>query len=143
MKQLLTFHLGAEVYGLEVNRIQEVIESPRLNYIPRAPEVFLGAINVHGSPRTALHLPQFLGFSQTGIDSRIIALTPADSALALAVTRLGGIIPLDPELVLPRQEGSAENSCIRAVLQREEGMINLLHLDQLLVLVEQVCRGES
>lgn len=143
MEQLLTFYLGPERYGLEVDRVQEVLQDPPYNAIPRAPAVLLGAINVHGSPRTVLHLPRFLGFPQEETDSRIITLTPGSSSLAFAVSRLGDIVPLDTEQVLPRQEGSAENSCIRAVVQREDGMINLLHLDQLLVLVEQLCERQT
>ncbi len=139
MDQVLTFRLENELYGLEVDRIQEVLQSPPLHYIPRTPPSFLGSINVHGSPRTVLDLARFLEFAAEVRDPRIVVLTPSSSSLAFSVTQLERIVPLDPEQVFPRQEGAAAGSCIRSVLQLEEQMINLLDLDLLLQRVEEVC----
>ena len=133
MAQLLAFQLGSEMYGLEVTHIQEVVESPPLYYIPRAPASLLGAINFHGSILPVLDLAACLGFGEKERDLRIIVLTPEEAQLALAVSAIVGIVPFAEEALLPGQEGQALAACIRAVLPDRGEMINLLDLDRLLV----------
>ena len=43
----LLFTLGEEVYGLEVDAIQEIVEDPSLHFVPRAEGILTGAINFH------------------------------------------------------------------------------------------------
>ena len=56
MGQVLTFRLGEERYGLEMAKVQEIIEAPRFYYIPLAPPCYLGAINFHGTILPVLDL---------------------------------------------------------------------------------------
>lgn len=138
MDQLLCFRVADEVYGLEIDAVQEVVAAPQVNPVCRAPQALQGMINLHGSPRAVLNLPLFLGFDASPLDPRLIALTPGCSGLALAVTELLGIRPLDPDHVLPHPEERPE-ACLRAVLQMEDAMINLLHLERLRQRLEQAC----
>jgi len=134
MNSLLTFVVGDERYGVAIDQVQEVVRAPRLDPVPRAPSWLAGAINLHGSPRAVIDLPAFLGFPGGDRDPRLIALTPAASGLALAITRLESIVDCDLEAVLPRQED--DDSCVRGVLPQPERMINLLHLERLLQRLE-------
>ena len=61
MDRVLLFRLGDDLYALEVDQVQEVVESPRYHYIPRAPAGFAGAINFHGSIVPVLDLAAFFG----------------------------------------------------------------------------------
>ncbi|OHB28660.1 MAG: hypothetical protein A2X84_06330 [Desulfuromonadaceae bacterium GWC2_58_13] len=132
MDQLLVFRLGGENYGLEVAHIQEVVESPPLYYIPRAPAILLGAMNFHGSILPVLDLTASLGFGEGEHDHRIIVLTPDNAQLALAVSALAGIVPFADEALLPAREDQVPMACIRSVLPDRGEMINLLDLDRLL-----------
>lgn len=132
MNKVLVFWLGNELYGLEISHIQEVAEAPTSHYIPKAPEHFLGAINFHGSILPIFALADFLGFGEAERDHRVIVLPPARCSLALAVTGIRGFVPYDPETLLPMEDERKEDTLIRAVLNREEEMINMLDLDTLL-----------
>ena len=138
MDQLLCFRVADETYGLEIEAIQEVVKAPRINPVCRTPQMILGLINLHGSPRTVINLPTLLGFDQGPLDPRLVALTPGCSGLALAVTELLGIRPLDPDHVLPHPEERPE-ACLRAVLQMDDAMISLLHLERLRQRLERAC----
>lgn len=46
--QLLTFVLDDEVYGTDINQIQEVLEYRKVTRVPRTPEYLLGVINLRG-----------------------------------------------------------------------------------------------
>jgi len=137
MERLLLFRLGDELYALEVAQVQEVVESPRYHYIPRAPALFAGAINFHGSVVPVLDLAPFLGCAGSGRDGRVIVLPAEVCALGLAVTAVQRIVPLDGETLLPlAKEGRAEGCC-RAVFDSPWGEVNLLDVDRLLAGLEK------
>lgn len=132
MDLVLTFRLGEELYGLEVAQVQEIVESPRFDFIPLAPAGYLGAINLHGSILPVLDLAAYLGMDGRQRDPRIIALPPATCALGLGVNAIGDILPLERDKLLPfRQEGQRE-AFIREVFNPGGEMINLLDLPRLL-----------
>ena len=73
MSQLLVFFLGEERYGLEVEKIQEVVEAEELFYVPRAPANILGAINFHSQVVPVFDLGGFLGLAEEERDHRVVA----------------------------------------------------------------------
>lgn len=135
--QILVFHLGEELYGLEVAEIQEVLESPVLHYIPRASEHFLGAVNFHGNILPVLDLASFLGFTHEQRDRRVIIMASGLCSLALAVTEVGRIVTCDTDDLLPIPQEQQPACHIRAVLSREEEMINMLDAAKLLTSLEK------
>lgn len=143
MAQILVFRLGSEMYGLEVAHIQEVVESPPLYYIPRAPDSLIGAMNFHGSILPVLDLAACLGFGEGQQDPRIVVLTPAIAQLALAVSAIQGTLPFADEDLLPTRDDQAQAACIRAVLPDQDDMINLLDLDQLLGSLENFLNSDG
>lgn len=134
--QILVFRLGEELYGLEVAKIQEVVESPVLHYIPRASKHLLGAINFHGNILPVLDLASLLGFAVEQRDGRVIILASGLCSLALAVTTVGRIVTCDADDLLPFPQEQQPASHIRAVLSRENEMVNMLDAARLLTSLE-------
>ncbi len=48
-EQFLTFHLGDEVYGIEVLRVKEILQYSGITKVPRTPPYIQGVINLRGS----------------------------------------------------------------------------------------------
>lgn len=136
MDLALIFHLGQEVYGLEVGHIQEIVEHPALYYVPRAPAHIRGAINFHGTILPVLDLAAYLGFSDGEHSPRVVVLDPRLCALALEVTTIRRIVELDREAIIPLPAGQNQNF-IRAVFNRQGEMINLLDIQRLLASLEK------
>ena len=44
----LTFGLGAELYGLEILKVQEIIKMQEITFVPRSPAYIKGVINLRG-----------------------------------------------------------------------------------------------
>ncbi len=99
MEQLLMFRLGANLYGLEVERIQEILDAPVCHYLPRAPAHFAGAVNFHGSVLPLIDLPGMAGEIDARRDHRVMVLPPAVCAIALQVSAIEGILQVPPEVL--------------------------------------------
>jgi purine-binding chemotaxis protein CheW len=143
MEQVLIFRLGEELCALDVAHIQEVIESPHYHYIPLAPAVFPGAINFHGSILPVLDLGACLGFAGDQKNGRIIVLAASLCRLALAVTAIQRIVPLDADALLSSREDGRLAGCSRAVFSLDGEMINLLDAARLLASLEMTEMGSG
>jgi len=136
MERLLLFRLGEKLHALEVEQVQEVVESPRYHYIPRAPAVFAGAINFHGSIVPVLDLAVFAGCPGERGDGRIIVLPPEVCILGLAVPGVQRIVPLDGETLQPLTTEEQPEGLCRAVFASPWGEIGLLDVPRLLASLE-------
>jgi purine-binding chemotaxis protein CheW len=47
--QIVTFQVGTEQYGLEINSISEIVRPHRITPLPRMPEFIEGVINLRGT----------------------------------------------------------------------------------------------
>lgn len=132
MEQVLVFALGSTPYGLDIAQVQEIVESPPLYFIPRAPAHFLGAINFHGQVLPVLDVPRFLGLTTAKRDRRIVVLASELGAAALAVSAVGRILPADPDCLQPPSEEGVNHPFVRAELHQEDQRIILLDAARLL-----------
>ncbi len=132
MDHFLLLGLGEATYAIEVGKIKEIVESPTVHFVPRAPACFVGAINVHGTVFPVLDLPVHLGYTGSARDHRIVVLAPEVCTLALTVSRVGRIVPCDPERFLPTLEQRAVDSFGRAQFERAGELVYVLDLPRLI-----------
>lgn len=137
MDLVLTFRLGEENYGLEIAQVQEIVEAAGFDYIPLAPPEYLGAINFHGTILPVLDLASYLGLPGQQRDPRVVVLPPATCALALGVTAVGRILPLERDKLLPVHQEREKEAFIREVFNHHGEMINMLDLPRMLASLEK------
>ena len=131
MALTLIFKLGEEVYGLEINAIQEIIEDPSQYYVPRAEGVLKGAINFHGQILAEIDLPTLLGLAGEERDHRRVVLTPEFRSLVLTVSDIQKIVKLDLSALQPPPENTRQ-SAIRGVADLDGRMVNLLDTSEVI-----------
>ena len=136
MELVLIFKLADEWFGLEVDDLQEIVESPELNYVPRAPDWIIGAINFHGNIVPVLDLGKYMGLADSAYGDRAVVLPIGQKALALGVSGIHRIVPLDPDLMLPCQQEEQTELHIRMLYNHDGTMINMLDLPSLLSSLE-------
>jgi purine-binding chemotaxis protein CheW len=61
MRQLSTFSLGSNLYGIDVSAVQEVTASLPILKVPLAPPFIKGLINLRGQIATAIELSALIG----------------------------------------------------------------------------------
>jgi purine-binding chemotaxis protein CheW len=140
MELTLIFTLGDEVYGLEIDAVQEIVEDPSLHYAPRAGGALTGAINFHGQVLAAIDLQELLGFSGEERDHRCVILTPEFRALALRVGCIQRIARLDLSALHPAPAHSRE-CAVRGVADLDGMMVNLLDTDEVINQLENIYGG--
>jgi len=93
-KQLVCFFVGSDQYGINVTKVQEVLECQQATEVPLADSQIIGLINLRGSIITTLDLRKILdvkGSYDTGEEKHIIIQTE-DELLSLAVDRVGEVV---------------------------------------------------
>ena len=137
MALVLIYKLGENLYGLEIEAIQEIIEDPVLHYVPRAEGVLTGSINFHGQILAVIDLPALLGFAEGQHDYRHLVLTPEHRSLVLTISGVERIVNLEMELLLPPPEDN-DRPAVRGVIDLDEMTINLLDTDQVIKQLEEI-----
>lgn len=68
--QLVTFQVGSEEYGLDINSITEVVRPQKITPLPRMPEFVEGVINLRGIIIPAVDLRKRFGLATIHDDLR-------------------------------------------------------------------------
>lgn len=131
MKKILIFRLGSEWFGLEISRIQEIAEMPQLDYIPMAPDWFMGAMNFHGNIIPVLDLGLYLDIETLMTVNKVVVMPPGQEGVALGVTEVFRIVEYDPEACLPSRQEDKRKKMIRQIYDYEGLVVNMLDISGL------------
>ena len=96
-RQFCTFFLHGHHFGVEVERVQEVLRHQQSTRVPLAAEVVRGLINLRGQIVTAIDLRARLGFPERtgGRDPMNVVIRADDGAVSLLVDEIADVIEVD------------------------------------------------
>lgn len=99
--QLCTFYINEHLFGIKVDRIQEVIKSHQMTPVPLSPSFVGGLINLRGQIVMAIDLKDKMELAKSGeINSQMnIVLRHGDSLISLLVDSVGDVISVSPEQI--------------------------------------------
>ena len=95
--QFCTFFLDDLYFGVEVQRVQEVLRHQPMTRVPLASRMIGGLINLRGQIVTAIDLRQRLGLAKwRGSEQPMnVIVRTDDSAVSLLVDEIGDVIEVD------------------------------------------------
>jgi purine-binding chemotaxis protein CheW len=95
--QLATFRLDGDLYGVEVEHVQEVLRSQKLTRVPLAPPAVAGLINLRGQVVTAIELRERLGRPPRpeGTDAVVIVVRLHGEAVSLLVDSIADVVDVE------------------------------------------------
>jgi purine-binding chemotaxis protein CheW len=95
--QLATFRLDGDLYGVEVEHVQEVLRSQKLTRVPLAPPAVAGLINLRGQVVTAIELRERLGRPPRpeGTDAVVIVVRLRGEAVSLLVDSIADVVDVE------------------------------------------------
>jgi len=96
-RQFCTFYLAQSLFGVEVEKVQEVIRHQEMTQVPLADPVVGGLINLRGQIVTALDMRQRLGLSKRGPEQMPmnVVVRGDDGAVSLLVDEIGDVVEVD------------------------------------------------
>lgn len=139
-RQVLTFNLGPEIYGVEVLRVHEIRGWSPVTRLPHAPSHVLGVLNLRGSVVPIVDLRMRFGLPQvefTPLTVIVVLSVQGPSGrrdVGLVVDGVSDVIDLDASQLraAPGDEAGAGGDVIEALATVENRMLILLDVDALL-----------
>ena len=105
--ELLTFHLGEEMFAAEVDHVREVLEFSDITRIPRTPDFMRGVINMRGSVvpiidmRTKFNLPPSKETEDTCIIVIEVSIAGEIMVMGMLVDAVEEVIELEHDQIEP------------------------------------------
>jgi len=133
-----TFYLDGLLFGIEVEKIQEVLGRQEITPVPLAPPVVLGLVNLRGQIITAMDLRRRLGLGEHTANhlSINIVVRSNEDILSLLVDEIGDVVEVGQETFEPPPETFDPKSrgLIRGVHKLSGGLMHVLDADQAVTL---------
>ena len=134
--QLVTFHLGSEIYGVEISRIREVIHYREPAAASGAPESIDGVIELRGRRIPVMDLMSRIGQRSTGREARrIVILELEERPLGIVVDDIHQVLRISRSQyeALPESlSGDRRSSCIQRLAITEDALIMVLEPERIL-----------
>ena len=138
---LVTFRIGAELFGVPIGMVQEIVRVPAITRIPQAPEFVEGVINLRGRVITVVDMRKRL--NQAGLPreqsnwarkSRILVIESGGRLVGVIVDEVAEVLKLPGERVeqaAPLVAG-LNNQYITGVGKLEDRLLILLDIENIL-----------
>ena len=135
-RELLTFTLGQEEYGIDILKVQEIRGYDAVTKIANAPEFIKGVINLRGIivPIVDLRIKFHLGNVEYNQFTVVIILNVAKRVVGIVVDGVSDVIALTEEQMraAPEFSSSLETQYIQGLGTVDERMIIVMDIEKLL-----------
>ena len=135
-RELLTFTLGNEEYGIDILKVQEIRGYDAVTSIANAPEFIKGVINLRGIivPIVDLRIKFHLGTVEYNQFTVVIILNVANRVVGIVVDGVSDVITLAAEQLKPSPEFSStmDTQYILGLGTVEQRMIIVMDIEKLL-----------
>ncbi len=135
-RELLTFTLGSEEYGIDILKVQEIRGYDAVTTIANAPEFIKGVINLRGIivPIVDLRIKFHLGRVEYDQFTVVIILNVANRVVGIVVDGVSDVIALGAEQLKPSPEFSStmDTQYIMGLGTVDERMIIVMDIEKLL-----------
>lgn len=135
---LVTFVLDDRRYALHMDAVVKVIRIVEISPLPRAPEIVVGVINIHGDVVPIIDARQRFGLPKREIllsDQLIIAYA-GQRKVGLIVDEVEGVIEYAEQDIVAAKSILPDSEYVEGVLKLSDGLLLIHDLDQFLSLEE-------
>jgi len=135
-RQLVVFQLGAELYGVEISRVHEIIRLQSVTKVPRAPSFVEGVINLRGKVIPVVDLRRRFGLptSDHTRASRIVVVEIGDQVVGIIVDGVSEVLRVNTTTVEPPSPVVAgiDSEYLHGIAKLSDRLVILLDLDRIL-----------
>jgi two-component system chemotaxis response regulator CheV len=133
--ELLLFKLvGRQRFGINVFKVREVLQCPKLTSLPKQDPYIKGIAHIRGQTISVIDMSKAIGgpsITQTE-DSFIIIAEYNRSVQGFLVAGVERIVTLSWKDMMPPPEGAGKSSYLTAVTEIDGGMVSILDVEKVL-----------
>ncbi|MCG2721567.1 MAG: chemotaxis protein CheW [Thermodesulfovibrionales bacterium] len=144
-KKFAVFTIGQETFGIEINRVIEILHTQKIYTLPELPDFLSGVITVRGEVIPLLDLRKRFGIGSAGGQELTIIVRYDSEKIGLIVERVQEIVTLlAGEIIAPPTIFKGlKKKYLPGIGKKEDSIIILLNLDFLLSSEEKIMLKES
>ncbi len=135
-RQLVVFQLGAELYGVEISRVHEIIRLQSVTRVPKAPAFVEGVINLRGKVIPVVDLRRRFGLptAEHTRASRIVVVELGDQVVGIVVDGVSEVLRVNTAIVEPPSPVVAgiDSEYLHGIAKLTDRLVILLDLDRIL-----------
>lgn len=101
--QIVCFKIGKEEYGIDILKVQEILNLPRITLLPKAAEFILGVIDLRGKVLPIIDLSKRFGIESSNASktARAIVVKIKGKKVGLAIDSVSHVVKVDSEVIEP------------------------------------------
>jgi purine-binding chemotaxis protein CheW len=135
-RQLVVFQLGAELYGVEISRVHEIIRLQAVTRIPHSPPFVEGVINLRGKVISVINLRRRFGLPAADDTraGRIVVVDINDQVIGMVVDGVSEVLRVNTATIEPPSPAVAgiDSEYLQGIVKLPERLVILLDLDRVL-----------
>jgi len=133
--ELLLFRLGGnQLYGINVFKVKEVLQCPKLTIMPKSSPVVRGVANIRGGTIPILDLSMATGNAPLeNIDSSFVIITEYNTKVqGFLVQSVERIVNMNWEAIHPPPKGTGRDHYLTAVTHLDDKMVEIIDVEKVL-----------
>ncbi len=133
--ELLLFGLGGrQKFGINVFKVQEVIQCPPLTSVPKSHRIVRGIANMRGRTITIMDLASAIGQKPIEItkDQYVIVTEYNRSTQGFLVSSVDRIVNMNWKDILPPPKGVGNNNYMTAVTKIDETLVEIIDVEKIM-----------
>lgn len=144
--ELLLFRLdGKQLYGINVFKVKEVLQCPKLTHMPKSSPIVRGVANIRGGTIPILDLALATGSAALGsIDSAFVIITEYNTKIqGFLVHSVERIVNMNWEDIHPPPKGTGRDHYLTAVTRIDNQLVEIIDVEKILAEVAPVSESIS
>lgn len=145
MKKFTVFSVAGEEFGIQLERVVEIVRTQKVTPLPRVPDYITGVINLRGTIIPVMDLRKRLNVNPSSVRERIIITTMHGGKIGILVDSVKEIISIEEKQIAstPSIFKGLKPEYIKGIGKISDRLIVILSLDNLLTSEEMILLGES
>jgi purine-binding chemotaxis protein CheW len=145
LNRLVSFNLDDQKYALFLSAVIRIIRVVEITSLPKAPDIVLGVINMHGQIVPVLDIRKRFRLPQREIqlDNQLIIAQTSKRTVALLVDFVSDVVEISEEKIIAGEHILPGMEYVEGVVKTEDDMILIHDLEQFLSLQEEKALHES
>ncbi|MBC3952730.1 MULTISPECIES: chemotaxis protein CheV [Pseudomonas] len=144
--ELLLFRLnGKQLYGINVFKVKEVLQCPKLTVMPKSSRIVRGVANIRGGTIPILDLAMATGLpGQMSIDNAFVIITEYNTKVqGFLVDSVERIVNMNWEEIHPPPKGTGRDHYLTAVTRVDNQLVEIIDVEKILAEVAPMSEAVS